>query len=83
MLDFRPPAEIGFDAVITGLRLGREIVDERVGDIGEVKLISGEVRKGRVRFISKKADAATRTFLVEIEIDNQDRTFLKITYQLK
>ncbi len=32
MLDFRPTAEFGFDAVITGLRLGREIVDERAGD---------------------------------------------------
>ncbi len=32
MLDFRPTAEFGFDAVITGLRLGKEIVDERAGD---------------------------------------------------
>ncbi|NND68502.1 MAG: DUF1214 domain-containing protein [Halioglobus sp.] len=32
VLDFRPTSEFGFDAVITGLQLGKEIVDEHAGD---------------------------------------------------
>ncbi len=45
----------------------REGMEARVGFIG------GNVKNGRVRFVSPIADAATRTFRVEVEISNPDR----------
>lgn len=42
------------------------------GQQGTATLISGATRSGRVRFISSVADAATRTYRVELEIDNPD-----------
>nr|WP_240969601.1 efflux RND transporter periplasmic adaptor subunit [Sneathiella limimaris] len=41
-----------------------------VGDNGTAKLITGEIVNGQVRFIGKTADAATRTFRVELLVDN-------------
>ena len=38
-----------------------------------VRFIGGEERNGAVRFISPIAEAATRTFRVELEVDNQER----------
>ncbi|MCP1673600.1 multidrug efflux system membrane fusion protein [Natronocella acetinitrilica] len=38
-----------------------------------VRFIGGEERSGIVRFISPIADAATRTFRVELEVDNSER----------
>ncbi|MEM9388165.1 MAG: efflux RND transporter periplasmic adaptor subunit [Pseudomonadota bacterium] len=40
------------------------------GLIGEAKLVDGARRQGRVRYISPQADTSTRTFLVELELDN-------------
>lgn len=45
----------------------REGMEARVGFIG------GNIKNGRVRFVSPIADAATRTFRVEVEISNPDR----------
>lgn len=42
------------------------------GQSGSATLISGVTRQGRVRFISSVADKATRTYRVELEIDNSD-----------
>ncbi|MCC5813082.1 MAG: efflux RND transporter periplasmic adaptor subunit [Ectothiorhodospiraceae bacterium] len=38
----------------------------------EVRLVSGEIRQGTIRFISAAADTATRTFRVEVELPNSD-----------
>lgn len=43
-----------------------------VGDPAQVTLVSGETVGGAIRYISPSADAATRTFLVEIELPNPD-----------
>jgi len=42
------------------------------GAAAEAKLATGEKVTGKIRFISPVADAATRTFLVELEVDNSD-----------
>ncbi len=53
-------------------------VSERVvaslseGMEGDVKLITGEEISGQISFISPSADSQTRTFRVELEIDNPD-----------
>ena len=43
-----------------------------VGDSAEAELATGETVKGRIRYIAPVADEATRTFGVELEIDNTD-----------
>ncbi|MDF1845860.1 MAG: efflux RND transporter periplasmic adaptor subunit [Parvibaculaceae bacterium] len=43
------------------------------GTVGIATLVTGETVEGRVRFISTTADAATRTFRVELEVPNPER----------
>lgn len=42
------------------------------GGPGSAKLASGETADGTIRYIAPVADEATRTFLVELEIGNED-----------
>lgn len=42
----------------------------RLGEAAELRLVSGEVVKGKVRYISKSASATTRTYRVDIEAPN-------------
>jgi len=44
------------------------------GDPGSAKLATGEVVNGTIRYIAPVANEATRTFDVELEIDNADGT---------
>jgi membrane fusion protein, multidrug efflux system len=41
-----------------------------IGDSGWAKLITGERVDGKLRFVSKSSDQATRTFRVELEVPN-------------
>ncbi|MFP1630847.1 efflux RND transporter periplasmic adaptor subunit [Zhengella sp. ZM62] len=43
-----------------------------IGDTAEVRLISGDTVEGTIRYISRQASTATRTFPVEIAIPNPD-----------
>src|SRR5437868_7288222 len=43
-----------------------------LGDPVEIRLITGHAARGKIRFISKTASAATRTYRVEVEIPNAD-----------
>ena len=43
-----------------------------VGDAGHARLVTGEEYDGVVRFVSKVAEAQTRTFRVELEVSNPD-----------
>jgi len=43
-----------------------------VGDLAEAKLATGELVRGRIRYVAPVADEATRTFAVELEVDNTD-----------
>lgn len=42
-----------------------------VGKSAEAKLATGETVRGNIRFVSPVADEATRTFTVELEVDNR------------
>ncbi len=42
------------------------------GASAEAKLATGEKIQGTIRYVSPVADEATRTFLVELEVDNSD-----------
>ena len=46
----------------------------RVGDKAEARLATGENVRGAIRYVAPVADEATRTFLVELEVDNADGT---------
>jgi multidrug efflux system membrane fusion protein len=50
----------------------RRLAGIKVGDMAEVRLITGETASGRVRFVSKTASQTTRTYRVEIELPNAD-----------
>ena len=41
-----------------------------VGDTAEARLATGETVRGLIRYVAPVADEATRTFVVELEIDN-------------
>lgn len=43
-----------------------------VGDRAEARLATGENVRGTIRYVAPVADEATRTFLVELEVDNED-----------
>ena len=47
--------------------------DIKSGQTATVKFITGEERTGIVGFVGTSADAATRTFLAEITVENEDR----------
>lgn len=42
------------------------------GSRATARLITGETVEGRIRFVAKRADPATRTFQIEVEIPNPD-----------
>jgi len=44
----------------------------RVGDAAEARLATGERVRGLIRYVAPVADEATRTFQVELEVDNRD-----------
>lgn len=58
--------------LITGSVSERDIAKIRQGDRGVARLATGETIEGRVRFVAKAADPATRTFDVELEVPNED-----------
>lgn len=43
-----------------------------VGDDADASLATGEKVRGKIRYVAPVADEATRTFAVELEIDNSD-----------
>ena len=43
-----------------------------IGDHAEAQLATGETVRGQIRYIAPVADEATRTFGVELEVDNSD-----------
>lgn len=43
-----------------------------VGGDGQLRLVTGEIVDGTIRYISREAQASTRTFTVELEVPNAD-----------
>jgi len=60
--------------LVTGQVSERDVTKLRVGGTGSARLIDGRVFDGKIRFIATTADPATRTFLVELEVSNKDRS---------
>jgi len=83
------PVEVG-DVLSTGSIVARIVdqdpflvvgqVSERdvqrigLGDPGRAELVGGQIVDGRVSFIATTANPQTRTFRVELEVSNKDRT---------
>ncbi len=49
----------------------RQLGGVAVGDWAEVRLVTGQTTQGQVRFISRKASPQTRTYRVEIGVENR------------
>ena len=56
--------------LVVGQVSEKDILEVRIGDTGWAKLITGERVEGKVRFVAKSADNATRTFRMELEVPN-------------
>jgi multidrug efflux system membrane fusion protein len=64
---------VGLDPMLAVVEVSeRKIGNVKPGDAAEVKLVSGQIREGRIRYVSKSAMPATRTYRVEIELPNAD-----------
>jgi membrane fusion protein, multidrug efflux system len=44
----------------------------KIGDPGSATLVTGQTVAGKIRFIAQRADTATRTFRLEVELPNPD-----------
>ncbi|HEY2068811.1 MAG TPA: efflux RND transporter periplasmic adaptor subunit [Rhizomicrobium sp.] len=49
-----------------------DIAGLKVGDPASATLVTGQTVEGKIRFIAQRADASTRTFLIEVELPNPD-----------
>jgi multidrug efflux system membrane fusion protein len=58
--------------IVTGTLAEQEIANIDIGEEAKAKLVTGQMVKGYVRYLSPVADESTRTFKVELEIDNSD-----------
>lgn len=58
--------------IVTGTLAEQEIGNIHIGDRAVARLVTGQEVSGRVRYISAVADRETRTFGIEMEIDNAD-----------
>lgn len=50
----------------------RRVSSIEVGDSAQVRLVNGGTVEGRIRYVSKSASPATRTYRVEVELANPD-----------
>jgi len=60
--------------LVVGQVSENEVNALHVGDAGTARLIDGTVLSGMIRFISQRADPATRTFRIELEIPHPEST---------
>lgn len=58
--------------LVTGQVSERDIANLKLGMSGVAHMVTGETVEGKIRYISPSAEASTRTFLVELEIPNED-----------
>lgn len=62
---------IALDPMLAVIEIAeRQLGGVKVGDRAEARLVTGEKASGTVRFVSKKASPQTRTYRVEIGIEN-------------
>lgn len=58
--------------VVTGSVAEQEVGGIAIGDEATAKLITGQTVAGRIRYVAPVANQQTRTFTVELEIENAD-----------
>lgn len=64
---------ISLDPIIAIVEVSeKKLAGVRLGEEAELRLVSGETVKGKVRYISKSAAATTRTYRVDVEAPNPD-----------
>ena len=56
--------------LVVGQVSEKDVLQVHIGDTGWAKLATGERIEGKVRFIAKSTDQATRTFRMELEVPN-------------
>lgn len=56
--------------LVTGEVAEKNIAEVQLGDTVEVQLITGEKMTGRLTFIARSPDATTRTYPVEVTVEN-------------
>ena len=61
--------------LVTGQVAETKVGHLTVGMQGSATLVSGQTVEGRLRYIGSRADPATRTFTVELEVPNQSERF--------
>jgi multidrug efflux system membrane fusion protein len=70
--------------LVVGQVTERDIGGLTLGQPGQAKLVTGQTLDGRVRFIATTAEASTRTFRVELEVPNRERTMREgVTAELR
>lgn len=52
----------------------RDLKFIELGDDADIKLVDGSTVKGTLRYVSRDASAATRTFRIEVAIPNEDKS---------
>ncbi len=58
--------------VVTGTLAEQEVAFVKAGDEARAELVTGQAVNGVVRYVAPVADESTRTFTVELKIDNAD-----------
>ncbi len=65
---------VDLDPILVVAQVNQNVVEQLTeGQTGFARLVTGHTLEGEVRFVSSMADPATRTFRVELEVDNPDR----------
>ena len=57
---------------VTGHVAQVDVRDIKIGNLGTVALVTGQTLEGEVTYVASESDEETRTFRVELEIDNPD-----------
>jgi multidrug efflux system membrane fusion protein len=64
---------ISFDPMLAVVEVAeRRLSGIKVGDAAEIRLVTGQSAKGHIRYVSKSASQTTRTYRVEVEVENHD-----------
>lgn len=56
--------------VISGEATEMQIKNLKIGETGHAELADGRKLEGRIRYVAGEADLASRTFTIELEVDN-------------
>ena len=62
--------------IVVGYVTENDVGRLKVGGPASARLVTGQTIEGKIRYISPVADPASRTFRVEIETPNQDRSLV-------